>query len=205
MVTTIIVGITVIVSIISFLDRSYFHKLEYNPYMVKHNNQYYRMFTHAFIHADWFHLFVNMYVLYQFGQLAEEFYGYVHGMKGRWLYVILYLGGIMFASLPGFKKHQNDYMYNAVGASGAVSAVLFACIMFMPLQPLYLFFIPIGIPAFIFGIMYLVYESYMNKRGGTYVAHDAHLWGALFGVVLTVVLKPAVGLSFLQKVFGFLF
>lgn len=203
--TTIIVGITVLVSILALTNRDVFHKLEYSPFLVKHNKHYYRMFSHALIHADWFHLFVNMYVLYHFGKLTETFYTMVHGNKGLFYFVLLYIGGIMFSSLPGFKKNQDNYNYNAVGASGAVSSVLFGAIMFMPLEKLYLIFLPIGIPAFIFGILYVIYESYMNKRGGDYIAHDAHLWGAIFGVVFTIAVKPTIGLVFLQQVFGFLF
>ena len=204
--TSIIAGITVVISLLALANKTYFHKLEYTPFLVKHNKQYYRMFSHALVHADFFHLLVNMYVLYHFGELTERFFLMVHGeTNGKFYFLLLYLGGVMFSALPAYKKHQDNYSYNAVGASGAVSSVLFGAILFMPLQKLYLFFIPIGIPAFIFAIFYVLYESYMNKRGGDFIAHDAHLWGAIFGVVFTIIIKPSVGLSFLSQVLGFLF
>lgn len=204
-VTIIITIVTVLVSVVALLNKEYFHKLEYNPYMVKHSNQYYRMFSHALIHADWFHLFVNMYVLYHFGKVTESFFAYVHEGRGTFYFILLYLGGVMFSALPAYKKQQDNFHYNAVGASGAVSSVLFASILFMPLEKIYLFFIPIGIPAFIFAILYIAFEAYMDKRSGDNIAHDAHLWGAIFGIVFTIIIKPAVGLRFIEQVMGFLF
>jgi membrane associated rhomboid family serine protease len=104
----------------------------------------------------------------------------------------------MLSVLPSFGKYKNDPGYNAVGASGAVSAVVFASILFVPLGKIYLFFIPIGIPAFIFGGLYLIYSAYMAKRGGDNIGHDAHFWGALFGFVYTIAIKPKVFLVLIQ-------
>ncbi len=106
----------------------------------------------------------------------------------------------MFAALPAFRKHSDNSYYNSVGASGAVAAVLFSFILFMPTTSLYLMFIPIPIPAFVFGILYLALEAYLDKRSQDNVAHDAHIWGAIFGVAFTIVMKPSVVLSFIEEV-----
>jgi membrane associated rhomboid family serine protease len=204
-ITTIILLVTILLSVLALLDKKYFHRWEYNPYLVAHSNQYYRFVTHAFIHADWFHLFVNMYVLYNFGSITEYFYEIIFETKGKFIFGFLYLGGILFAALPAFKKHSENFNYNAVGASGAVSAVLFSAILFMPLQKIYIMFIPFGIPAFVFAFLYLLLEFYLDKKANDHVAHDAHIWGAIFGIVFTIALKPSVGVSFIQQVMGYLF
>lgn len=176
------------------------HKLEYNPYLVVHRGEWLRLVSHAFVHADLMHLLVNMWVLFVFGRITEAHYNFYFEGRGIFLFLFLYLGGILFSILPAISKHKNNPSYNAVGASGAVSAVLFASILFRPLSEIYIMFIPIGIPAFIFGGLYLFYEAYMNKRAKDNVAHDAHFWGALFGIAFTLVLKPEIGLDFINQI-----
>ena len=114
--------------------------------------------------------------------------------------MLLYLGGIFFAALPALKKHKDHSHYNAVGASGAVSAVLFTSILFMPTQGIRFIFVPIDIPAFVFGGLYLAFEWYMDKKSNDNVAHDAHFWGAIFGIAFTIVLAPEIGLSCIQQI-----
>jgi membrane associated rhomboid family serine protease len=203
-ITLVIIIVTVAVSLLSLNKREYFYRFQYNPYIVKHNNQWYRIFSHALIHGDYMHLFFNMYVLYNFGTIAEEYYIGIFGGKGVLLYGVLYVGGIMFAALPAYKKHNENSYYNAVGASGAVAAVLFASILFMPTAGLRIMFIPISIPAFIFGGLYLALEAYMNKKSNDNIAHDAHIWGALFGIAFTIVLKPSIALYFIETVSDYL-
>jgi len=198
--TLLIIIVTVAVSILAFNKKEYFYRFQYNPYVVKHNRQWYRIFSHALIHGNYMHLFFNMYVLYNFGTITEEYYIGVFGVKGIFLYGFLYIGGITFAALPAYKKHNENSYYNSVGASGAVSAVLFASILFMPTAGLRIMFIPISIPAFIFGFLYLMLEAYMDKKSSDNIAHDAHIWGALFGVVFTIVLKPSIVLYFIEEV-----
>ncbi len=188
--TTVIVIITALASFAAFRNRELMAKLMFNAYLVKHSNEWYRVFSHAFIHSGWLHLAVNMWVLWLFGGISESFYSGYRGTTGMFLYLALYLGGILFATLPSFRRHQNNFNYNAVGASGAVAAVLFSAIYARPTMDLYLMFIPIPIPAVVFGIGYLVLEWYLDKRSDDHIAHDAHFWGAGFGFVFSVVMVP---------------
>jgi len=203
-------------SLAVFSNQNLFEKLLFNPYSTVRLNEWYRVVSHAFIHADYIHLFFNMYVLYQFGGLIEtiftdprvfanifptvEFWGV---SRGYLYFIMLYFGGMLAATLPAFKNHRDNPAYNSVGASGAVSAVVLAIIIALPTMELYLFFIPIGIPAFIIGIAYLAYEYFMSKRGRTGIAHDAHLWGGLFGLLFMLVIEPRFGLHFLERVGAF--
>jgi len=189
-VTIIIIAITVIVSLLAFNNREIFRRLAFNAYDIKHFKNGYRFLSYALIHADWIHLFVNMMVLYSFGRIVEQYYEMLFGVKGILYFILLYLGGTALSTLPSYGKHKDDYSYTAVGASGAVSAVVFAYILFDPLNKLMIFPIPIGIPAIVFGILYLIYSAYMGKKNIDNVGHDAHFWGAIFGFVFTVVLKP---------------
>ena len=199
-ITTIIVAITVIVSFLAFNDKDLSYKLTLSPYSVKHHKRWYQIFTHGFIHADYMHLGLNMYVLYSFGGFVEGVLvdGYYSpssdisiggfGNIGYLYYITLYVGGLLFATLPSLKKHGDNPNYLAVGASGAVSAIVFSSIILYPTGGMGLLFIPVRIPSFIFGVLYLFAEHYMSKKGGTRIAHDAHIGGAFFGVIFTVLL-----------------
>lgn len=185
-ITTFIIIITVIVSYTAFNNRELFYKLSYNPHAVKTNNEWYRAFTHAFIHADIIHLFLNMFVLYSFGTALENAMFEHFEEKGYYYYILLYVGAIIFATIISYMRHQDNVQYNSVGASGAVMAVLFSAIIVRPDMEVYMMFIPIGIPGLLFGAIYLALEYYMDKRGGDNVAHDAHFLGALFGIIFTI-------------------
>jgi membrane associated rhomboid family serine protease len=190
--TLYILIITVIISIIAFSNNILMDKFIFNPYAVNHYNQWYRFFSSGFIHADWLHLIINMYVLYSFGNAVESFYGQIFGdIKGEYYFFLLYLGGLLIAVLPTYAKHKNSPHYNALGASGAVSAVVFSSIILSPWTKLYLYGI-IGLPAIVFGVAYLGYSYYMDKKGGDQVNHNAHFWGAIFGIIYTIALKPAL-------------
>lgn len=181
----ILILITAVVSIQAFGSNDRFSKLVFNPFVIKTRNEWYRVVTHAFVHADWGHLLVNMFVLYFFGGNMEHILTGQFGGAGKLYFLALYFGGILFSSLPAFKKHANNPGYNSVGASGAVSAVLFAHILVLPTETLYLYF-AIPLPSFLFGIGYLWYEAWMDKRSNDNIAHDAHFWGALFGVAFMI-------------------
>lgn len=202
MVTIIIIIITCIFSITAFSNGSLFHKNLFNPYLIRHNRQWHRFFTHAFLHADWVHLIMNMYVLYMFGNYVENyFFKEVFEEKAKLFYIFLYVGGITMSAVPSYERHKNDSYYNSVGASGAVSAVVFSSIVFMPMAGMGLIFLPgIHIPAFIFGGLYLLYSWYMAKKGNDNIGHDAHFWGAAFGFIFTIVLKPALFMHFISQI-----
>lgn len=190
--TIFIIAITVLISVIAFGNNSFFNKLTYLPFGIKYNHEGYRFFSYALVHADFIHLFVNMFVLYSFGNVVEYFYMGLFGMKGYLYYFLLYLGGIVLSVTPSYGKHKDNPGYSAVGASGAVSAVVFASIIFNPLAPIGILFIPFSIPAIIFGVLYLVYSAYMTGKANDNVGHDAHFWGAVFGIFFTIALKPSL-------------
>ena len=200
MLTIIIIAITAVVSILCFQNQDLFMKLRFSPYLVKSKNQTYRFFTHAFVHADWGHLLINMFVLLSFGRIVETYFGVFFENKATVYFIILYIGGILFSSLPAYYKHQHDHAYSAIGASGAVSAVLFSSILFDPLSGIYIMFIPIAIPSFIFGFLYLAYEAYAAKRASDNVGHDAHFWGAIFGVAITIMLDYHIAFRFVDQI-----
>ncbi len=203
-VTVIIAIITSIVSVIAFRNQDIKDKLSFNAYKITHNNEYHRIFTHALIHADWMHLIINILVFVSFGNAVEGYFQDIFPEKYLLYYLTLYIGGIIFSSIYGLIKHKDDYYYNAVGASGAVSAVLFASILFNPLHEIQ-FYMIFPIPGIIFGVIYLFYSYRMNKRGNDNIAHDAHMFGAIFGLIYPVLVKPALFIHFVQEllsVFG---
>jgi membrane associated rhomboid family serine protease len=198
----IIIALTVIISLLAWNQPELFSKLKFNPFLTRERKEYWRMVSYGLIHADWIHLFVNMFVLYSFGSLVTQYFELLFPGKSIFYYLILYIGGLLVASAPGYGKHKDNPYYNAVGASGAVSAVLFSSIIFNPMAKIYLFFVPIGIPAVVFGILYLVYSAYMDKKAKDNVGHDAHFWGGVYGFVITISLKPDLFLHFINEIFG---
>lgn len=197
----ILLGANVLLSLVAFEKEELFKRLQFTPMLVLQRKQWGRLIGHAFIHGSFIHLAVNMLVLYMFGRNVELLFNAEFGASlGGFLFLVLYFGGMIAASLPSLYKHANDPHYHAVGASGAIASVLFAHILFHPTATLLVFPIPFPLPSFLFGILYVVYERYMEKRGGDRVAHDAHLWGALFGVFFTGLAKPALIPAFFSSV-----
>jgi membrane associated rhomboid family serine protease len=200
-ITIIIIIATVITSIMVFSNQGLMAKLIFNPFKVSKNNEWYRFITSGFIHADWMHLFINMLVLYSFGTIVEENYNEFFGEHYQLYFVLLYLGALVISIAPSYAKHKKDFYYNALGASGAVAAVLFASVIFNPLGTVYVYFIKM--PAILMAILYLIYEYYMGKKGGDNINHDAHLWGAIFGVVFTIGLRPNLAVDFIERLTDF--
>lgn len=194
-----IIAVTTIISVLGIYNRELFDRFKFNAYDVKHSNQWYRFFTYGLFHAGWVHLSINMIVLYSFGVTVEKAFHYYFLSQYMLYFLLLYGGGLLLSVIPSYGKHKNDVFYNSVGASGAVSSVLFASILVSPLQKVYLFFIPIGIPAVVFGLIYLGYEAYMSKRGGDNIGHDAHFWGALFGILFTLAAKYQIVADFVLQ------
>jgi len=206
-ITYALIGVAVIVSLQSFSNKSLFYKLSFSPYEAKQRGKWYKTITHGFVHADYMHLLFNMYVLYMFGQTVEigageGVNGFVKhfGNKGHYLYLLLYFGGLLFATLPAFYKHSDNPSYVSIGASGAVSAVVFSFIILNPTIELFLLFLPIPIPGVVFGLLYLGLEAYMDRRGGSKIAHDAHFWGAIFGIIFTILIDLTLLKTFVEQV-----
>ncbi|MDD3893309.1 MAG: rhomboid family intramembrane serine protease, partial [Bacteroidales bacterium] len=167
-----------------------------------HKKQWYRLITHAFVHADYMHLFINMLVFLSFGIVVEKMFGELKLIgiisNPTFHFVTLYLGGTIIASLTTLKKHKDNYYYNSVGASGAVSAIVFTSIFFQPLSNLYLMGI-IPIPAIVFGVVYLVYSNYMSRKSTDNINHDAHFIGAVFGFIYPLLIDPKLFKIFLNQ------
>ena len=181
-ITFAIILITCIVSFISFNNSNVKKELILSPYKVLNEKKVWLLITHAFIHADYLHLFFNMYVLYMFGPYLELYFEY-NASLGFISYILFYILSAIFATIPALYKNGNNPNYLSLGASGAVSAVVFAYIVLNPLRELGIILLPgIWIPGFIFGILYLVAENYMSKKKYSNIAHDAHISGSLFGV-----------------------
>jgi len=200
--TNFIVLITAVLSIMAFYSQDLMRRLIFNPYMISEHRQWYRFLTSGFIHADWIHLIINMLVLWSFGNVVERYYEAIFEEKAVFYFILLYLGGIIISITPSYKKHMHNAGYNALGASGAVSAVLFTAILFRPLDKVYLYGV-IGLPGIFLGVAYLVYSYYMDKKGGDFVNHDAHFWGAVYGILFTILLKPSVAMHFLDQLTAF--
>ena len=198
--TIILIAITVAVSFAAFKSPKLMDQLQFNASKIVHKKEYHRLITHAFIHANWEHLFVNMIVLFSFGSAIEMYFKAYFGNNAILDYALLYFGGILASNIYALIKHRNNYFYNSVGASGAVSAVLFAAIFFDPWNKI-LFFMVLPIPGIIFAGLYLVYSYQMSTKQKDNVAHDAHFLGALFGFIFPILLNPLLFENFLDKLF----
>jgi membrane associated rhomboid family serine protease len=199
MIAYIIILVTCLTSILAFNSPDIMNGGIMYPYAIKHNNQWYRFITSGFLHADWMHLFFNMLTFYFFAPNLAAFFGELFGdVKGEYYFLILYIGAIIVSNLSSYVKYHNSPGYRSLGASGAVSAVLFSFALINPTAIIYVYFIPI--PAVLGGIIYLVYSWYMARRGSTRINHDAHFYGAIFGFVFTILLKPSLFPDFIDKI-----
>lgn len=189
--THILIIITCAISIPAFSNQKMLNDLIMYPPAIK-RGQFYRLLTSGFIHADFTHLIFNMLTLYFFGRAMESFFTlYV----GKWSFILFYISAIIFSDIPSYIKNINNTSYASLGASGGVSAVVFSYILFAP----WTWFQFPPVPAIVYGIGYLVYSMYMSKKGGSHINHDAHFWGALFGVIFILIVKPIAGQIFIEQ------
>ncbi len=196
MMTYIILIATVVVSIACFNNYSLFNKLSCSPYRMVHSGEWYRIISHGFVHADWTHLIVNMFTFLSFGLYVEnQFVAWGFGSSS---FLILYFGGMVAASVYDVWKYRNNQYYSSIGASGAVSAILFTAIFLHPWDKIY-FFAIVPIPGIVFGFIYLLYCQYMAKRGGDNINHNAHFYGAVFGLIFPILLEPRLLQMFIQQ------
>lgn len=198
--TPVIILLTVVVSVAAFYQSDVMTRLQFNAYRVYHHNEYHRMVTHAFLHGNWEHLLINMLVFWSFGTSVERFFRLNFGSVGSYYFLLLYFGAVIFSSLWSLVRHKNNYYYNAVGASGGVSAILFAAIFFSPWSKIY-FFGLLPIPGIVFALGYLYYSYRMSLRARDNIGHEAHFTGALFGFVLPILLRPSLFMDFINKLF----
>ena len=192
--TILLVVATVAVSWMAFNNPRLLDRLLLWPPAIERKHQYDRLLTHGFVHADWQHLLFNMITLYFFGRAVEQVFVNYIGPVG---FVLFYLSAILVAILPTYLRHRHDPRYRSLGASGAVSAVLFAFILMAPWSLILVFFLPV--PAVLYGVFYVGYSIWMDKQGGDNVNHSAHLWGAGYGVLFTVMMEPRVIPTFLAQ------
>lgn len=197
MLTYLILGTTVVVSFLSFNRRDLINKLSFNAYAVMKRNEWHRFFTHGFVHADMTHLFVNMFTFWSFGAFMEKLFSRIG--FGGWAFWGLYFGGMIVASLFDLIKHRNNPYYQSIGASGAVSAILFSSILFNPWGSILLFAI-IPVPGIVFGVLYLIYCQYMAKRSTDNINHNAHFYGAIYGFFFPILLQPSLIAGFIEQI-----
>ncbi|GAB3332495.1 rhomboid family intramembrane serine protease [Marilutibacter aestuarii] len=194
MLTLILIAVTVLVSWQAFERPRLIERLILWPPAIERNHQYDRLVTHGFIHADWQHLLFNMITLFFFGRAVEPVFAQLLGPVG---YVFFYLSAIVVAILPTWLRHRHDPRYRSLGASGAVSAVLFAYILLSPWSLIFVFFLPV--PAILYGVFYVGYSFWMDRQGGDNINHSAHLSGAIYGVLFMLLMEPRVGAVFLER------
>lgn len=202
----ILLGLTVAISAYAWSNERLLNSWIMWPYvMARKGGQWYRFLTSGFLHADWSHLLFNMFALYSFSSVVLTTLAGEFGVgPGIGLFLLLYLGGIILSDVPTYFRHRDDSDYRSLGASGGVSSIVFASIVIFPVAPggggIIIFPIPFPIQPFLFGFIYLAYSYYMGRRRGDNINHDAHFYGALYGVLLTLVLLPSSAPSFVAQV-----
>ena len=199
---TVLVIFTVLISMYAWSKPDLLNAWTMRPYAVARDpKQAYRFVTSGFLHADWAHLLFNMIAFYSFGGFVLDWFQEAFGgLLGNAAFLFLYLGGIVVSDVPTYFRHRDDYGYGSLGASGGVSSVIFAAVLFAPTMDIGFPMLPdVPIPGFLWGGLYLAYSHYMGRRGGDNINHDAHFYGALFGVIVAVILVPSsFPLFFLQ-------
>jgi membrane associated rhomboid family serine protease len=191
-ITLVIIIITCLVSIGGFGSQKIINDLIFYPPAIHENKQWYRFISCGLIHADIGHLAFNMYALYIFGIHVENAFLVIFGSSGKLLYLLMYITALIACLMPTYSQHKNDYYYRSLGASGAVSAVIFSFILLFPLQKMGLIFLPVMIPGFVFGLLYLVVSTLLEKRAADNINHSAHIWGALYGIGFVIAFSYAL-------------
>ncbi len=192
--TIILVILNIGASLYAWNNQDIYRKWMMTPYLVNRENQYYRFISSGFIHGDWMHLIFNMIALYSFGVNLEYYLAAYTGANYQLYYYGLYLLALIISEIPTYLKHKNNPGYNSLGASGAVSAIIFARIIFDPMSEIYF------MPGFIAGALYLLYSYTVGKKGVGGINHDAHFYGALVGILFIVIIHPASVPSFFEQI-----
>lgn len=196
-ISIIIIIVVCALSIAGFSQPELIHKYRFNAYQIKHKKEYIRLISHGFFHGSWGHLLINMFVLWSFGRSVIYYFQQSLPGDSSIVFLFFFLSALVISSLYSFVKEKDNYYYNAIGASGAVSALVFASILYDPYGIIYLYFIPI--PGIVLGIGYLVYSRIMSKRNMDNIGHDAHFWGAVYGMLFPVIFNPSLLTHFFQE------
>lgn len=192
-VACVIFVITIITSLLAFSNNNLYSKMMLHPYTVFRGKDLHTVITSGLIHRDWMHLFFNMLSYFFFAFNLEP-------VIGHWQFGVLYVLSLILSDMPTVVKHKNDYNYFSLGASGAVSAVIFSTILFDPWNKIFIFPFPFGVWFWAFGILYLVYCHYASKYSRDQINHDAHFFGAISGLMITIVFHHEVLLYFINKI-----
>ena len=200
-ITLVIIVITVLFSMQGYNDPAFFQRFMHHPYTEYRHKEYYRWLTSGFLHdrSSYVHLGLNMFVLWSFGSHVEKIYQqHFGGTSGSILFLVMYLSAIIAGNLITFTKHKDDPQYSAIGASGGVAGVLFASVLFDPWSIIELYFF-IKLPAIVFGVLYLVYEEWASRKSNDNIGHDAHFFGGIAGMVITIILEPKIYSDFIHQ------
>ncbi|EAZ81181.1 rhomboid family intramembrane serine protease [Algoriphagus machipongonensis] len=199
-ITTLLIVLTAITSIIGFNKPEFLNRWMFTPYIIKRQGQWDRFVTSGFIHRDYMHLLFNMFTFYFFGGFVEQFLAYKFGLGfGGLIYIVFYILGIVLSDIPTYLKNQDHSYYRALGASGGTAATVFASIIIMPLSDICLFGI-LCLPGFILGGLFLIYSYVRGKNGDDAINHDAHLYGAIFGIIFILIISPNSALTFFEEI-----
>jgi membrane associated rhomboid family serine protease len=184
--TLALICVNLIISVYAFLvDRTFINQFAFQVHAVRDLKQHYRILTSSFLHGGLAHLFLNMMTLFFFGPEVER-------ILGKLGYLVVYFGAILASGVVSLKVNRNNPGYASVGASDAVSGVVLSFCCFYPFQPLYIMFIPIPIPAIVYGVLFMAISAQLMERTNRVIAHEGHLGGALAGVALTILMRPDV-------------
>ncbi len=200
-ISLIIIIAIVVTSIAGFNQPELVDRYNFNAYRIIHQKEYYRLITHGFFHGGWTHLLVNMFVLWSFGDAVIYYFSASIHWNSNMLFLIFFLSSLIVSSLYSLAKEKNNPYYNAIGASGAISGIIFITILYAPYQTIYLYFIPI--PGILLGVGYLIYTRIMSKKNIDNIGHDAHFWGAVYGFIFPILFNPGLLPHFLNQLISF--
>lgn len=192
-------AINLLSSFLAFQNPEMMQRWMLNPYSFVHHKRYHTIITSGFIHGDWTHLLFNMFAFYFFAFPLEEYMVAISGLYGHVIFLFIYLASMVLADISSILKHKDNPGYNSLGASGAIAAVMFSFILFEPGSKLMMLFFPVPIPAPIFAVLYMIYSVYAGRKNYDNVNHEAHLYGAVAGVILTVIFFPGIVPYFLEQ------
>jgi membrane associated rhomboid family serine protease len=199
-ITVLLIILTSGISIYGFNKPEFLHRWMFIPYQMKNHGEWDRFVTSGFIHKDYMHLIFNMFTFYFFGGVVEQVLSYKFGViVGGVIFVVFYILGIVISDIPTYLKNQDNSYYRALGASGGTSATVFASIIILPLSDICLFGI-VCLPGFILGALFLIYSYFKGKNQDDAINHDAHLYGAIFGIIFILIISPSSAITFLEQI-----